>query len=219
MMSDQRYIPAAGWRLLTPLFDPVMAVTTRERSWRATVVDEALATSPATILDVGCGTGTLAVQLAQRAPRSCVIGLDGDPDILRRAAVKARAADVDIELLEGMADQIGLDDASVDCAVSTLVFHHLAPDTKARARAEIKRVLSPAGRLVIADYGRPLDPLMRAAFLSVQLLDGFQTTRQHAAGQLPDLIAHAGFAVSTIDRLRTMTGTLELLAAALRPAP
>jgi ubiquinone/menaquinone biosynthesis C-methylase UbiE len=218
-MAEQRYIPAAGWRVLTPLFDPVMAVTTRERQWRGRVVDEVLTTNPATILDIGCGTGTLAVQLASRAPHARVIGLDADPHILRRAAVKARAADVDIELLRGMADEIGLDDASVDCAVSTLVFHHLAPDTKARALAEIKRVLSPGGRLVIADYGRPLDPLMRAAFLSVQLLDGFQTTRQHAAGQLPDLIAHAGFAVSTIDRLRTMTGTLELLAAALRPAP
>jgi ubiquinone/menaquinone biosynthesis C-methylase UbiE len=218
-MAKQRYIPAAGWRLLTPLFDPLVAVTTRERSWRSKVVDEALSTNPATILDIGCGTGTLAVQLAQRAPRSRVIGLDGDPDILTRASAKAQEAAVNVELFNGMADAIALDDASVDCAVSTLVFHHLAPDTKARALAEIKRVLRPGGRLVIADYGGPIDPLMRVAFLFVQLLDGFQTTRQHVAGELPDLIAQAGFDVSTIDRLRTITGTLELLAAVQHPAP
>jgi ubiquinone/menaquinone biosynthesis C-methylase UbiE len=199
--------------LLTPLFDPVMAVTSRERHWRGKVVDEALATTPATILDVGCGTGTLAVQIAQRAPDARVIGLDGDPDILKRAAAKAHTAGVKVELVNGLADSIPLDGASVECAVSTLVFHHLAPDTKARALAEIGRVLRPGGRLVIADYGDPHDPLMRAAFLYVQLLDGFQNTRQHATGQLPDLIVEAGFSVRAIDRLRTISGTLELLAA------
>ena len=212
-MSEERYIPAAGWRLLTPLFDPVMAVTTRERHWRGQVVDEALAAGPTTILDVGCGTGTLAVQIARQAPDARAIGLDGDPDILERAAAKGHAAAVKVELLQGLADSIPLEDASVDSAVSTLVFHHLAPDTKARALAEIRRVLRPNGRLVIADYGQPHDPLMRAAFLSVQLLDGFQNTRQHAAGKLPELIADAGFEVRTIDRLRTVSGTLELLAA------
>jgi ubiquinone/menaquinone biosynthesis C-methylase UbiE len=214
-MSDERYIPAAGRRVLTPLFDPVMAVTTRERRWRRAVVDEALASSPGTILDVGCGTGTLAVQLAQRAPDTRVIGLDGDPVILKRAAAKAHAAEVEVELTDGLADSIPLDDASVDCAVSTLVFHHLGPDTKARALAEIRRVLRAGGRLVIADYGSPHDPLMRVAFFYVQLLDGFANTRQHAAGELPELIAEAGFDVQTIGRLRTMSGTLELLSAAI----
>jgi len=213
LMGEGRYIPAAGWRLLTPLFDPVMAVTTRERRWRSEVVDEVLETSPATILDVGCGTGTLLVQLARRAPKVRVIGLDGDPDILERAAAKAHAAAADVELVNGLADSIPLEGASVDCAVSTLVFHHLAPETKRRALEEIRRVLRPGGRLVIADYGGPHDPLMRAAFLYVQLLDGFQSTRQHAAGELPDLISDAGFTVETIDRLRTLSGTLELLTA------
>ena len=212
-MGEDRYIPAAGWRLLTPLFDPVVAVTTRERRWRGKVVDEALAPSPATILDVGCGTGTLAVQLAGRAPDTRVIGLDGDSDVLQRAAAKAQAAQVKVELLNGMADSIPLADASIDCAVSTLVFHHLAPDTKRRALEEIRRVLRPGGRVVIADYGGPHDLLMRVAFLCVQLLDGFQSTRQHAAGELPGLIADAGFEVETIDRLRTLSGTLELLTA------
>jgi ubiquinone/menaquinone biosynthesis C-methylase UbiE len=212
-MAEDRYIPAAGWRLLTPLFDPAVAVTTRERRWRAEVVDEVLETEAAAILDVGCGTGTLVVELARRAPDARVIGLDGDPDILQRAAAKVRAAAVEVELLNGLADSIPVEDATIDCAVSTLVFHHLAPDTKRRGLAEIRRVVRPGGRLVIADYGGPHDPLMRAAFLYVQLLDGFHSTRQHAAGELPGLIADAGFTVETIGRLRTLSGTLELLTA------
>ncbi len=213
LMAKERYVPAAGRRFLAPLFDPVMAVTTRAQRWRGRLVAETLATNPTTILDVGCGTGTLAVLLARRVPRARVIGLDGDPDILQRAAAKAEAAEVEVELLEATADAIPLADAAVDCVVSSLVFHHLAPETKAHTLAEIRRVLRPSGRLIIADYGRPQDPLTRIAFLYVQLLDGFANTRQHAAGELPCLIANAGFNVKTINRLRTASGTLDLLAA------
>lgn len=197
-MPAERYVPAAGRGWLTPLFDP-------------------LVTDPTTILDVGCGTGTHAVLLAQRAEGARVIGLDGDRDILLRAAAKAHAAAATVELLRGLADAIPLEDASVDCAVSTLVFHHLALDTKVRALAEIRRILRPGGRLIIADYGRPKDLVQRIAFLYVQLLDGFENTRQHAAGGLPGLIANAGFNVRLIGRLRTISGTLELLSATSDP--
>lgn len=215
-MPEDRYVPAAGRRLLTPLFDPLVGLSTRAGRLRPRLIDEALASSPATILDVGCGTGTLVVSLANRSPQARVTGLDGDPAILERAAAKAKDAGTNVELLIGLADAIPLDDGSIDCAISTLVFHHLAPDAKVRALSEIKRVLRPDGRLLIADYGRPPDLVMRIAFLYVQLLDGFANTRQHAAGELPRLLGNAGFDVQTIDRLRTLSGTLELLAATPR---
>lgn len=215
-MAAERYVPAASYRWLTGLFDPVLGLTMREQRWRPVLVEEVLAGQPATILDVGCGTGTLAVQLARRAPDARVIGLDGDADILRRASAKARSAGVELELIEALADAIPLETASVDCAVSSLVFHHLGPDMKARALGELRRVLGPGGRLAIADFGRAQDAMMRLAFLYVRLLDGFGNTRQHAAGALPGLIADAGFTVERIDRLRTVAGTLELLSA--RPA-
>jgi hypothetical protein len=55
---------------------------------------------------------------------------------------------------------------------------------------------------------------MRTAFLCVQLLDGFRSTRQDVAGELPTVIRSPGFTVERIDRLRTVTGTLELVSAA-----
>ena len=90
----------------------------------------------------------------------------------------------------------------------------MQPETKVRALEECRRVLTGDGRLHIADFGRPRDPLMRAAFLVVQLLDGFSNTRDHAGGRLPEMIEGAGFrGVRSTARFRTMYGAIELLEA------
>lgn len=76
------------------------------------------------------------------------------------------------------------------------------------------RVLAPSGRLIVADWGRRHDPMMRSAFALLQLLDGFENTRDHAAGRLPSLIENAGFAdIITRARWRTAFGSLEVLVA------
>jgi ubiquinone/menaquinone biosynthesis C-methylase UbiE len=52
-----------------------------------------------------------------------------------------------------MADALPLADESVDVATATLLLHHLDPQTKERALAEMRRVLRPGGRLVLPDWG------------------------------------------------------------------
>ena len=212
-MSNDRCVPAAGVRALTPLYDTSVRVAMRENVWRRQMLAHVVETGAATVLDVGCGTGTLAVMLARRMPDARVIGLDGDPEILSRARRRASDTGVNVELVLGLADAIPMEDGSVDCVVSSLVFHHLMPSAKQRALAEMRRVLTPGGRFVVADFGRPHGPVMRLAFAVIQLLDGFENTRQHAAGELPALIEHAGFQVDTLSRLRTGFGTLDILAA------
>jgi hypothetical protein len=66
----------------------------------------------------------------------------------------------------------------------------------------------------VADWGRPRDPIMAAAFFALRLVDGFETTRDHARGAIPDLLGAAGFKeIRLEDRLRTAWGSLELLSA------
>jgi ubiquinone/menaquinone biosynthesis C-methylase UbiE len=213
-VSD-RYVPAAGRRVFTPLYDAVNAVAMRQGQWRPRLVERALgAGAPPRILDLGCGTGEMALAIARVSPDVQLIGVDGDADVLERAAVKARAEGLQLELHEALADRLPLADASVDCVVSTLMFHHLAPSAKRAALAEARRVLDPGGRLLICDLGRASDPLMRAAFFAVQLLDGFPNTREHARGELPEIISRAGFsAVTVFGRYRTGGGTLDLIEA------
>ncbi len=157
----------------------------------------------------------MTIEIAQGLPEAQVIGIDGDQDVLGRASGKAAAAGVELELHEALADRIPLPDASVGCVVSTLVFHHLPPTVKRDALSEIRRVLVPGGCLLIGDVGRAQDPVMRAAFFLVQLLlDGFGTTTENARGEIPRLIAEAGFNdVHIRCRIRTGGGTLELIEA------
>lgn len=215
--SARRYTPAAGYSWLTPLYDPVLALTMREQTFRSMLVERVSSVAPKTVLDLGCGTGSLAVLLARALPGATITGVDGDEQVLRRARKKIGRSDRRVSFRRALASDLPLDSESQDVVVSSLVFHHLAPREKVKALAETHRVLRPQGRLEIADWGRPQDVAMRAAFLAVQLLDGFETTRDHAAGRLPEMIDRAGFTEVTVSRrLRTVWGTLDLISARRR---
>lgn len=210
-MDRERYVPALRFDVLTRFFDPVVRLTTRERRFKKLLVEQVDLRPRQRVIDVGCGTATLLIALKRACPTAEVIGLDGDPRALDIARNKISAASVSIELIEQMAWQLPFPDASLDRVVSSLVFHHLGRETKLRTLREMHRVLAPDGELHIADWGRPHGLGMRAAFLAVQLLDGFTTTSDSVAGTFPRLIVEAGFVgVQETQRLRTPLGTLAL---------
>jgi ubiquinone/menaquinone biosynthesis C-methylase UbiE len=214
-MTEDRYIPAAGHPALTRLYDPILAATTRERTFRGRLLDAVRAALPdgGRVLDVGCGTGTFALAVAAARPDAEVVGLDGDPDALAIARGKSGGGAPPVTWREALATALPEEDASADAVVVSLVLHHLGPDAKLAALTEARRVLRPDGMLHVADWGRPHDPLMRVAFFGLQLVDGFPTTRDHAAGRLPTFIADAGFVpADPYARLRTVFGSLELRA-------
>jgi ubiquinone/menaquinone biosynthesis C-methylase UbiE len=211
-MPDETFVPPAGRHRLTPLYDPMVALTMRERTFRTRLVAQVAAGEPATLLEIGCGTGSLAVRLAQALPAASIVGLDPDSGALARARAKDPSGRVDWR--EGSAVAAPLPDSSFDRVVASLVLHHLTTAEKRAALTEAHRLLRPGGRLHVADWGAPRDPVMQLAFLALRTLDGFERTHAHARGELPALIAQAGFAeVHCRDRLRTGWGALELLSA------
>ena len=214
MASAERYVPAAGLPGLTRFYDPIIAVTMREQLFRGKLMRQVLADLPGDgrIADVGAGTGTFAIALAQAAPDTTVVAVDGDPEALTIAAAKPGAAAVEWE--HGLAAELPLPDQSCDRVTMSLLLHHLDAAGKRAALTEAHRVLRDGGSLHIADWGRAQDPLMLGANLVLAIFDGFDGIRDHAAGRLPALVEDAGFAaVERHDRLRTAAGTLELLSA------
>ena len=201
--------------MFTGAYDLALALTMRERRWRPDLIGAVVADLPqhGTVVDVGAGTGTLAIGLTASRPDVEVVAVDGDAEVQALARRKVGAEQVDWRL--GLADALPLDDTSVDRVVMSLLLHHLGADGKRAALSEARRVLRPGGRLHVADWGRPRDPVMRTAFLALQLIDGFEGTRDHAAGRLPGFVVAAAFSEIAVDRrVRTAWGSLELLRAA-----
>ena len=213
--AEQRsYIPALRFRALTGLYDPVVRATTRERTFKRQLVEKLDPAPGERVLDLACGTGTLALMIAERYPQAGVTGVDGDPEVLRRARDKAERAGAPIDFDEGFSTELPYKDQSFDRVASTLFFHHLTTPDKARTLAEVRRVLRPGGELHVADWTKPSDPLMAALFWPVRLLDGLDVTRANADGTLPRMFERAGLGVTTEhDRLRTGFGSLALWSA------
>lgn len=217
--AERSFKPALSFDRLTPLFDPVIALTGRDHGFKRRVLEHAHLQPGEDVLDLGCGTGTLAVAAAESQPTARIVGLDADPAILERARGKAADAGADISFDEGLSTALPYGPASFDVVLSTYFFHHLRDEDKQRTLSELMRVLRPGGRLVVGDLGRPHDPVMRFAVrATVQVLDGRRTTSANVEGKLPGFLAEAGFTeVDVVDRLRAPIGSIEVLTAS-RPA-
>jgi SAM-dependent methyltransferase len=110
------------------------------------VVDRAGVAPGKDVLDVACGTGNATIPAARAGAR--VTGLDFAPALLDIAREQAADAMVEIDFVEGDAQELPFGDASFDAVVSTFG-HMFAPD-HARAAAEMKRVLRPGGAIAVA---------------------------------------------------------------------
>lgn len=208
------FVPALGADWLTPLYD-VVARLTGERRFKKALVARAGIAAGHSVLDVGCGTGTLALMIRAACPQAQVSGLDIDPRILAIARTKIARADADIELHQGSATAPPFAPASFDRVLTTLMLHHLSTPQKREMLTAVHALLRPGGELHIADWGKPHNLVMRVASLGFRLLDG-ESTELNLRGELPALVEQAGF-IDVVEYERWMTpfGTLAFIRAAV----
>ena len=137
------------------------------------------------VLDVGCGTGTLAAWLAEHAAAR-VWGVDPSPEMLAVARSKGLGG---VGLKEGRAEALPFRDGWFERVVTLLVFHHVE---RRAALAEIRRVLDEDGRLVIGTFApEQFDDYYLALFFpSIPVID---RVRFETPQQLVALLRDAGF--------------------------
>lgn len=152
--SRRGFVPGMGVKWLLPLYDPFTRLLGLDRARRELVLQAELRPGHR-VLDVGCGTGSLAVLIKRLFPGVEVVGLDPDEKALARAARKAGRARVAIQFDRGFSDALDYAAASFDRVFSSLMFHHLERHDKERTLLEIRRVLKHDGSLNLLDFGGP----------------------------------------------------------------
>src|SRR5258708_17308640 len=125
-----------------------------ERIYREKTVELAGIRTGESVLDVGCGTGTLAFAAKRRVgPAGRVFGLDASREMISRARKKAAIAGAEINFQMASAEVLPFSDATFDAVLSTTVLHCLPDRTRDLCIREMVRVLKPNGRLLLIDFG------------------------------------------------------------------
>lgn len=152
-MMEKSFLPAAHWSFLTRYYE-ALSWPLAHRLWKriATEVSQR-ATHTAKIVDLGCGPGTVLRTIAKLRPDLQLHGLDIDPAIIGIARRKSAHVSVTYEVAS--IANLPIADASVDIAVSSLMFHHLDTDIQRAAFREVQRILKPDGIFLLCDISIP----------------------------------------------------------------
>jgi ubiquinone/menaquinone biosynthesis C-methylase UbiE len=212
-MAKAEFTPAAGRFLPTSAYDRLLALLTREATWRARLL-EALAPKPGErILDVGSGTGSFAILIKQKEPHAIVVGLDPDPEARRIATAKATEAGVEVAWQSGFARDAA-NFGQFDKVVSSLVFHQVPVEEKRAGLAAMFKAARTGGRVLIVDYAEQRSWLMRQAFKIVQSADGRTNTQPNADGFIErELVRICGAPLISAWALDTPTGAISMFSA------
>jgi len=206
--KQQAYIPALSFRFLTPFFDFIQKYIVRDVRYKSLLIEQANIQPGQTVLDLGCGTGTLAIMAKEAQPRADVTGLDADPKMLEMAVEKSAAQNIEVKFDVGFTDKLPYPDASFDRVMSSIMIHHLkTPEKEATAR-EVFRVLKSGGELHIIDFGKPVTGYGK---LLGPFLHKFEEANDNIDGRLPEIFSMPGLKTKITGHFKTFFGDLAFL--------
>ncbi len=176
---------------MVPSYDFYMKMMTfgRERTLRERTINLAQVNPGDSILEVGCGTGTLTLAAKRQAgPSGKAFGIDVIPGMIELSRRKASQANEQVTFQLGSIDDIPFSENQFDVVMCSFMIFHMSENTRRKGIAEIYRVLKPNGRLMVLDLALPAQPLQRAI---AQLLLGGML--EHDLQELLPLMEASGF--------------------------
>jgi len=207
--ANEEYIPALGLRILTPFYDFIQKWIVRDKRYKSRLIEQAQIQPGMRVMDLGCGTGTLAIMAKRAQPNAELVGLDADPEMLKMAYTKKDQENLDVKFDVGFTNDLPYPDASFDRVLSSIMIHHLKTPDKEKTAREIYRVLKPGGQLHVIDFGRP------STFYGKLLgpfLHKFEEANDNIDGKLPIIFREAGLNVQEKGDFWTFFGDLTFLA-------
>jgi ubiquinone/menaquinone biosynthesis C-methylase UbiE len=137
------------------------------------------------VLEIGCGTGSVLLEVKRRYPDVSATGIDPDPKALARARRKSERARVSIQFDRGFADTLPYADDSFDRVLSSFMLHHVPSSERDGVAREARRVLKAGGALHLVD--------LAAGHGRTQLVHSEQALAGNAEDRVIALLARAGF--------------------------
>jgi len=113
------------------------------------------------ILDVGCGTGTLACEIARKYSGVSISGIDISENLINVARRKVKRYRYNIDFRIGSALELPYEESTFNVVFTTIMFHQLDVNEKRRVVQEIYRILKGNGRYVSAEFGPKADTQLR----------------------------------------------------------
>jgi ubiquinone/menaquinone biosynthesis C-methylase UbiE len=207
--ANEEYIPALGLRILTPFYDFIQKWIVRDKRYKSRLIEQAEIQPGMRVMDLGCGTGTLAIMAKRAQPNAELVGLDADREMLKMAYTKKDQENLDVKFDVGFTNDLPYPDASFDRVLSSIMIHHLKTPDKEKTAREIYRVLKPGGQLHVIDFGKP------STFYGKLLgpfLHKFEEANDNIDGKLPIIFREAGLNVQEKGDFWTFFGDLTFLA-------
>lgn len=184
------YLPGMGLDWLLPLYDPLTRALGIPSAHRR-LAEQAELRPGHRVVEIGCGTGNLALLVNRLYPGTHVVGLDPDPKALARARRKAAREGLSVQLDRGFAGELPYPDESFDRVLSAFMFHHLDPTERRKTLREAERVLRPGGSLHLLDFGGARE---RSDVLVARLSHRSRRLEDNFGDRIPTLMREAGLA-------------------------
>ncbi len=200
---NDEYIPALSYRFLTPFYDFIQKYIVRDIRYKSLLVAQANIQPGHHVLDLGCGTGTLAIMAKLAQPSAEVAGLDADPDMLKVAKYKSAQQNVPVHFDLGFTNKLPYPDDSFDRVLSSIMIHHLKTPDKIQTAREVYRVLKPGGQLHIIDFGKPVTWYGK---ILGPLLQKFEEANDNIDGKLPEIFGAPGLKTDVVGNFWTFFG-------------